>query len=337
MYNPSLLFDNRSCLAEGKKNLGLLKKDKKSSPFLSSLPGCCWSVSHEIEVSIFSKREGREGGLFVVTNPSSYQSPICRRNLEDMKIFAPETFLQKSKSTLNIPYLIYRSSVKKSTCKIARFFVNLCRKDLIGIGRRGGGRWAAKTQKVKQAGIFLSASQKCYVAASSHVSLPFLIRTTLAHATPKLASPPAHGKFQVWQCFGFRTAGHIGAKFSCEKQKHCAKLGIFCRLWSLSPRFLFLRVSEDVKLRFRLFYAHSSCRIPYLAFGTAWVPEKNASRVTVTFRLGKSHSSFFPPKLGVFADADEEKYSRVLALSGALIQWEGTSKKYSEMPTFLTV
>ena len=118
MYNPSLLFDNRSCLAEGKKNLGLLKKDKKSSPFLSSLPGCCWSVSHEIEVSIFSKREGREGGLFVVTNPSSYQSPICRRNLEDMKIFAPETFLQKSKSTLNIPYLIYRSSVKKVTAKL---------------------------------------------------------------------------------------------------------------------------------------------------------------------------------------------------------------------------
>ena len=56
---------------------------------------------------------------------------------------------------------------------------------------------------------------------------------------------------------------------SCEKQKHCAKLGIFYRLWSLSPRFLFLRVSEDGKLRFRLFYAHSSCRIPYLAFGTA--------------------------------------------------------------------
>ena len=121
MYNPSLLFDNRSCLAEWKKNLGLLKKDKKSSPFLSSLPGCCWSVSHEIEVSIFSKREGREGGLFVVTNPSSYQSPICRRNLEDMKIFAPETFLQKSKSTLNIPYLICRSSVKKVPAKLRDF------------------------------------------------------------------------------------------------------------------------------------------------------------------------------------------------------------------------
>ena len=39
------------------------------------------------------------------------------------------------------------------------------------------------------------------------------------------------------------------------------------------------------------------------------------SWVIVTFQLGKSHYSFFPPMLGVFAN--EEKYSRALALSGS--------------------